>query len=62
MANPKRRVSRAQRGHRRAHLVLERVQLVRCTKCSRRIRPHTVCGACGHYRGRQVLAVRDAGE
>jgi len=55
MANPKRRLSRARRGNRRAHLVLERAQLVKCTHCGVMIRPHTVCAACGYYRGRQVV-------
>ena len=54
MANPKRKLSRASKGHRRAHLALTRAQLVRCTHCSAMIRPHTVCAACGYYRGRQV--------
>ena len=57
MANPKRKLSRASKGHRRAHLKLTRLQLVRCTKCSAMIRPHTICAECGHYRDRHVLAV-----
>ncbi len=55
MANPKRRTSRARKGNRRAHLALSRTQLVRCTHCGSMIRPHTICKACGHYRGRQIL-------
>lgn len=54
MAVPKRRVSRARRGHRRLHQKLEIVQLVKCTNCGTRIRPHHVCSACGFYRGKQV--------
>jgi large subunit ribosomal protein L32 len=55
MANPKRRLSRARRGNRRAHLVLTRTQLVKCTHCGVMIRPHTICAGCGYYRGRQVI-------
>ena len=55
MANPKRKLSRASKGNRRAHLTLARTQLVRCTHCGAMIRPHTICKACGHYRGRQIL-------
>lgn len=55
MANPKRRLSRARRGYRRMHLVLERAQLVKCTHCGASIRPHTICQDCGYYRGRQVI-------
>ncbi|MCR9246807.1 MAG: 50S ribosomal protein L32 [bacterium] len=55
MAVPKRKISRAHRGNRRSHLSLQRTQLVRCTNCGAMIRPHTICKACGHYRGRQIL-------
>ncbi|MCA8948880.1 MAG: 50S ribosomal protein L32 [Planctomycetes bacterium] len=54
MAVPKRRLSRARQANRRSHLALERTQLVRCTHCGAMIRPHTICKACGHYRGRQI--------
>ncbi|HEB51945.1 MAG TPA: 50S ribosomal protein L32 [bacterium] len=60
MATPKRKVSRAQRGRRRAHQGLARMQLVRCTHCGSMIRPHTICKACGHYRGRQILVADTA--
>ena len=56
MAVPKRRVSRARRGNRRLHLKLEVAQLVRCTTCGAKIKPHHLCSACGHYRGKQVTA------
>lgn len=54
MAVPKRRHSRSRRNNRRHHLRLEAIQLVRCSNCGTSIRPHTVCAACGYYRGRQV--------
>ena len=59
MANPKRKLSRASKGHRRAHLALTRAQLVRCSHCSAMIRPHTICADCGYYRGRQVLVANN---
>jgi large subunit ribosomal protein L32 len=55
MANPKRKLSRASKGHRRAHLALARTQLVRCSHCSTMIRPHTICSNCGYYRTKQIL-------
>lgn len=55
MANPKRRVSRARRGNKRAHQKLPRLQLVRCSNCGVMIRPHHICPSCGFYRGRQML-------
>ncbi|MGI8575224.1 MAG: 50S ribosomal protein L32 [Egibacteraceae bacterium] len=30
-----------------------------CARCKAPLRPHTVCGVCGHYGGRQVIAVED---
>jgi large subunit ribosomal protein L32 len=59
MANPKRKLSRASKGHRRAHLALTRLQLVRCKHCSAMIRPHTICASCGHYRDRQVVVAQN---
>lgn len=55
MAVPKRRTSRARRGNRRLHLKIEAVQLVKCTNCGTKIRPHHVCSSCGFYRGKQVI-------
>jgi large subunit ribosomal protein L32 len=55
MATPKQRTSRARRDKKRAQKGLKLVQLVRCNNCSTGIKPHHVCPACGHYRGRQVI-------
>lgn len=59
MATPKRKISRSQRGNRRSHQALARTQLVRCTHCGSMIRPHTICKACGHYRGRQIMVAQN---
>ena len=59
MAVPKRKISRANRGSRRIHQALTRLQLVSCTHCGSMIRPHTICKACGHYRGRQILVANN---
>jgi large subunit ribosomal protein L32 len=55
MPNPKRRISRARRGHRRLEQRLRQAHLVRCSNCSNAIRPHHVCPSCGYYRGRQMI-------
>ncbi|MEO0479949.1 MAG: 50S ribosomal protein L32 [Planctomycetota bacterium] len=60
MAVPKRRISRARRGNKRAHQKLTAVALVKCTNCGTAIRPHHTCPSCGFYRGRQVLVGRSA--
>ncbi len=40
---------------RRSHHRLAPVNLQECPNCGEMKRPHHVCGACGHYNGRQVL-------
>ncbi len=60
MANPKRRHSKARRDHKRAHKGLKLAQLVSCSKCGTRIRPHHICASCGYYRGRQMIVGKTA--
>jgi large subunit ribosomal protein L32 len=55
MGVPKRKTSKARRGQRRSHLALPSACLGRCPKCNQAVRPHHVCGNCGHYRGRKVI-------
>lgn len=58
MAVPKRKKSRARTRHRRARwLAAPRPTLASCARCSAPLRPHTVCGACGWYRGRTAVEV-----
>ncbi|MDP6423685.1 MAG: 50S ribosomal protein L32 [Planctomycetota bacterium] len=59
MAVPRRKHSRARQAKRRSQWKATPLQLVDCSYCGSRIRPHTVCLSCGRYRGRQVLAVQD---
>jgi len=60
MANPKRRISPARRGNKRAHQKLQAVQLVRCSNCGTSIRPHHICPSCGFYRGKQMIVGESA--
>lgn len=57
MALPKRKHSKARRDKSRTHWKLAVPHLTKCPQCARAILPHRVCPFCGHYRGRQVLAV-----
>lgn len=61
MAVPRKKVTRAKRGMRRAHDALPRSVYVECAECGELKRPHHVCGACGHYSNREVVpqAVED---
>ncbi len=61
MAVPKKRMSRSRTGKRRANWdVITAPTLSTCpnVSCNAPVRPHRVCGACGMYRGRQVLAAK----
>jgi len=57
MAVPQNRVTRSRRNMRRAHDALVAGNPNECSNCGELKRPHHVCGACGHYDGREVVAV-----
>jgi large subunit ribosomal protein L32 len=56
MAVPKRKTSPSKRGMRRSHDALKPVAYSECSNCGEQKRPHHVCGSCGHYDGREVVA------
>ncbi len=63
MAVPKRRLSKSRRNRRRAnHDKTDAPTLGICRNCGATVRPHCVCGDCGHYRGREVIEVAVAEE
>ncbi|MBT8226388.1 MAG: 50S ribosomal protein L32 [Dactylosporangium sp.] len=57
MAVPKRRMSRSNTRSRRAHWKAVPVVTAACQQCHSPKLPHTVCGVCGMYNGRQVIEV-----
>lgn len=54
---PKRKHSSGRRDRRRAHDALTAINLVACTNCGEMRPAHTVCSSCGHYQGREVVAI-----
>jgi large subunit ribosomal protein L32 len=58
MAVPKRKTSPSRRNMRRSHHRLSPVAHVECSNCGEQKRPHHVCGACGHYDGREVAKAK----
>jgi large subunit ribosomal protein L32 len=56
MAVPRKKVTRSKRNMRRAHDALGAASYVECSACGELKRPHHVCGACGEYDGREVVA------
>ena len=60
MGVPKRKVSKARQGERRAHLAISAPALVECDHCHELKRAHHVCPTCGYYDGREVLPVESS--
>jgi large subunit ribosomal protein L32 len=59
MGVPKRRVSHARQGERRAHHALSVPHLEECTHCHQMKRPHHACGNCGWYKGREAVRIKE---
>ncbi len=59
MAVPQNKVTRSRRNMRRAHDHLVAGNPAECPNCGELKRPHHVCGACGHYDAREVVAQAD---
>ncbi len=57
MICPKRRWSKARTRTRRANWKLEAPNIVKCPHCHEYKLSHTVCGNCGYYKGREVVAM-----
>ncbi len=60
MAHPKRRQSHTRQAKRRTHDVAKLPTVAICPNCGASYIYHTVCGACGYYRGK--LAIETAAE
>ncbi len=60
MAVPKKRTSKSRRDMRRSHHAIKIEASLECPNCGELKRPHHVCGACGHYAGREVVEVTGA--
>ena len=59
MAVPQNKVTKSRRNMRRAHDALVADNPAECPNCGELKRPHHVCGACGHYADREVIAAID---
>lgn len=56
---PKRKISKSRGKNRRSHWKLQAMQLGTCPQCDAPVRPHHACPACGTYRGRQVIEIKE---
>ena len=60
MAVPKKKTSKSRRNMRRAHHALTHAAIHECPNCGEMKQPHHVCGSCGHYDGREIVAQGEA--
>jgi large subunit ribosomal protein L32 len=63
MAVPKKKTTKAKRNQRRAsNWKLTLPEISDCPNCHSKVRPHHICNVCGHYRGQQVVAIKEKKE
>lgn len=58
MPNPKRRHSKMRTSTRRAHDFLTAAGVSNCPQCGEKKLPHRACLACGYYKKRAVVDVK----
>lgn len=54
MAVPKKRTGASAQGHRRSNWKATKPEIGKCTNCGETVLSHTVCTACGYYKGKAV--------
>lgn len=54
MAVPKKRTGSSAQGHRRSNWKATKPEITKCTNCGETALTHTVCTACGYYKGKAV--------
>jgi len=58
MSTPTKRLPKSRRGFRSAHMKLKKPVFSVCSKCKKRVVPHTACSFCGYYKDKQVLKIK----
>ncbi|MDA1193840.1 MAG: 50S ribosomal protein L32 [Planctomycetota bacterium] len=59
MAVPMRKISKRRSRMRASHHALSATNLRGCARCGTPAPGHRVCGKCGHYGGREIVAKED---
>lgn len=54
MAVPKKRTGHSAQGHRRSNWKATKPEITKCSNCGEPVLAHTVCAACGYYKGKAV--------
>jgi large subunit ribosomal protein L32 len=58
MSIPMKRHTSSAVGRRRSHHALDKKTLNKCTQCGKAVEPHTVCGFCGYYKGKEAIKIK----
>jgi len=58
MSVPKKRRTKSSVNQRRSHHALKKMTLGTCPQCKKSVLPHTACGNCGYYKGREVIKLK----
>ena len=61
MAVPKKRTGHSAQGHRRSNWKATKPETTKCPNCGETVLTHTVCTACGTYKG-QPVSLKDKAE
>lgn len=61
MAVPKKRTGHSAQGHRRSNWKATKPETTKCPNCGATVLTHTVCTACGTYKG-QPVSLKDKAE
>ena len=57
MPHPKKRTTQSAKNQRRSHHALKKINLTKCGKCGKPIKPHHACSSCGYYKNKEVIDV-----
>ena len=57
MPHPKKRTTQSAKNQRRSHHALKKINLTKCGKCGKSIKPHHACSSCGYYNNRKVIDI-----
>lgn len=60
MAVPKKRTGKSAQGHRRSNWKGSVPETTKCSNCGALVLTHTVCDACGFYKGKAVSVKEDS--
>ena len=59
-AVPDHKVSKTRKRMRRSHNAITAPSTSKCPNCGEMIKPHRVCPKCGNYKGKEVIATKEA--